>query len=495
MKKGAFGKGGRAGKAGALAGKPAKADASKCAAAAAAAPELVWDKKAMSGLLNAVRAESFGEVTLNPAQDPGYLGRLTARVSSTAFKPTDSQICIKLMEWNMTFGGSQEAFEKCEMSVQRSDAAKRHENIWASQAASVSRSAVGDHESKVQRVPRLSYQDTPAAQSSPARASAFSKGAGKEAGKEAGVAKDVPSTPASARPLPAAASSKGKKRSSSKDAASTDSAKKDKQKGKEREKTEMELSEVDDESEEEDNTKGRRTRRKLLYEDLTTPAASAAKPYHPLNPGSSKGKDTTSLDSSASPDTGKTKKAHRTGDAGGGSSSRAAAAVRNSTSTGKGVALRRAAWASSAKDAEKVDPNAGVPGFLLRARTALRDAGGAEKYEAADVSGANEIMELERVLRPDCSGAKGGASPGKKARDCSKAKDKEAAEAHVGGEEEREAVMAWGTTVVRRQMCSNHVAHTLDGLEPQLEHVTQVLSIFTYTCSICDISIFAYTGD
>jgi len=134
-------------------GKAARADA------APAPPVLQWDKHAMMALLNAVRAESFGEVTLNPSQDDGYLARLVARVRTASFAPTDAQVCLKLFEWRASYGDSQEAFEKCEMSVQRSEAAKRHEKIWASQ--DVSRSSVGEHSSQVKRVARASYAVPP----------------------------------------------------------------------------------------------------------------------------------------------------------------------------------------------------------------------------------------------------------------------------------------------------------------------------------------------
>jgi hypothetical protein len=78
---------------------------------------VVWDKRACTRLLNAVRAESFGEITLNPGQDEGYLQRLHLRVRSPDFWPTNAMICLKLNAWLNTFGETPEAFAKCEMSV------------------------------------------------------------------------------------------------------------------------------------------------------------------------------------------------------------------------------------------------------------------------------------------------------------------------------------------------------------------------------------------
>ena len=49
------------------AGKAAAA-AGKAGGGAAAAPELLWDRRAMTRLLNAVRAESFGDVRRRRAQ-------------------------------------------------------------------------------------------------------------------------------------------------------------------------------------------------------------------------------------------------------------------------------------------------------------------------------------------------------------------------------------------------------------------------------------------
>jgi len=235
----------------------------------AASPDLVWDKRAMTALLNAVRAESFGELTLNPAQDAGFLGRLVARVRSANFSPTDSQICLKLFEWHAAFGGSPEAFEKCEMSVQRTDAAKRHEGIWASQAASVSRSAVGIDDSQVKRVPRLSYQAASETPASPARASAF---------RTSAAPSRSPDNPPAAHALPVAASAKGNKRpSAAANVTATDSGH-----GKSKGKADAGEN-VNDESVEEETTNSRRTRRKLLPANAADHADKSSSPQSPEN--------------------------------------------------------------------------------------------------------------------------------------------------------------------------------------------------------------------
>ena len=247
---------------------------SNAASKPAASPELVWDKRAMTALLNAVRAESFGELTLNPAQDAGFLGRLVARVRSASFSPTDSQICLKLFEWHAAFGGSPEAFEKCEMSVQRTDAAKRHEGIWASQAASVSRSAVGIDDSQVKRVPRLSYQAASETPASPARASAFRT----SACRTSAAPSSSPDTSPAAHALPVAASAKGKKRpSAAANVTATDSVH-----GKSKGNADAGEN-VNDESVEEETTNSRRTRRKLLPANAADHADKSSSPQSPEN--------------------------------------------------------------------------------------------------------------------------------------------------------------------------------------------------------------------
>ena len=341
---------------------------SNAASKPAASPELVWDKRAMTALLNAVRAESFGELTLNPAQDAGFLGRLVSRVRSASFSPTDSQICLKLFEWHAAFGGSPEAFEKCEMSVQRTDAAKRHEGIWASQAASVSRSAVGIDDSQVKRVPRLSYQAASETPASPARASAFRTSAAPSRSLD---------TPPAAHALPIAASAKGKKRpSAAANVTATDSGH-----GKSKEKADAGES-VNDESVEEETTNSRRTRRKLLPAKAADHAENSSSPQSPENAkgaGISSTHATPSQQTSASraptaekggkelyhPLSLHSRTAHSAAaDAQRGSSSRSASAASArqvaSGGGGKPVASRRLALAAvSSSSAAPQDPEAG----------------------------------------------------------------------------------------------------------------------------------------
>lgn len=344
-------------------------------------PALVWDKSAMNSLLNAVRAECLGEVTLNPVQDGGYLSRLVARVKSPAFQPTDGQISMKLFEWHATYGGDQEAFERCEMAVQRTDAAKRHEDIWASQAASVSRSAVGENEAQVKRVPRLNFQD---------RASTL-------ASNDAAPASQT--TPSAARRLSGAGTTKVKKRTTVEDAA--------KGNGKE--------AATQGEFDAGDQASGRRTRRKLLPEYPSE--GCAASPQDPKGKGAAlDANETPSPEAPASRAQTAEKKTSRLSDplkasahcddAEGSASSRSrsrnsvAGTSRPGSGSGsfKAGTSRRLAWATAGRGAAEVDPNTGVQGFLRRARTALRDAGGADRYAQANSSGANGRAVLSEIL-------------------------------------------------------------------------------------------------
>ena len=355
-------------------------------------PALVWDKGAMKSLLNAVRAECLGEVTLNPVQDGGYLSRLVARVKAPTFQPTDGQISMKLFEWLTTYGGDQEAFEKCEMAVHRTDAAKRHEGIWASQAASVSRSAVGDDETRVKRVPRLSFKAAPHHSPTPAF-------------DEPATASQTP--PLAARCLPSSTVAKGKKRSPAEGDGS----------GKGKEPAE-EGGQMDD------KTSERRTRRKLVpeYPGEGSAAASpeksqekgaAADANETPSPRAAASRAATAEKKKKSPLTDAAKASAHCGGEGGGSSARSHASAAGALRLGgggssfKAGASRRLAWAAAGRSAaspSSLDPTAGVPGFLLRARKALREAGGAEKYAQENRSGANGRAALAEMLAERMSG-------------------------------------------------------------------------------------------
>jgi len=455
-----------------------KPDAGKTGAVSA--PQaLVWDKPTMKSLLYAVRAECLGEVTLSPMQDDGYLGRIVARVRTPAFKPTDSHLCLKLAEWHDQFGGSQEAFESCEMFVQRSDAGKRHEGSWASQAASVSRSAVGDNSTAIKRVPRLSFQGPAAAMQSPKRKnSVFSSH--KATPADAPVADE----PTSQTMLPAArpvlAGAKGKKQKAA-----------DEGKGKQPADETSQADEPGDESESEDNQHGRRTRRKLLDDypndggKRPVKNAKAKQPavalYHPLTPASQADKDKAASCANTAENSKKSSRGAHSND--GCTSSRSAPAAARSggggsvSSGAKPGAARRLAWAATANSSAPADPNAGVSGFLLRARTAIREAGGAEKYASADGSGGNAIRSIWQVLSSGTTVSKSTrtkksadnsnsstapGSPSKKGR-ASPANTPNTVCEEGGGklavaEEEAEkvqcaAAMSWATTIVRRQVC------------------------------------------
>ena len=527
---------GASGKAAGAAGKAAGAAGKVAGAAAAAAPALQWDKRAMTRLLNAVRAESFGEVTLNPTQDEGYLGRLEARVRTADFRPTNAQLCLKLFEWFGTFGGSPEAFEKCEMSVLRSDAGKRHEGIWASQVqvAPAGGYAGGADDAQQKRVPRLSFQAAPA--SSPARplGSAFRR-------DSAAAEPESRAKPRAVQPAAVGAEPKGKKRAAPASAGAADAddaadaapdsgkggaaGRLGKGKGKKRESGKDvadDEGEVQDESDEDDTPAGRRTRRRLLPE-YPGPGAAATSGKAAAGERSARGAhDTPSphkaasraptaekLTKASSTDKGAQKGVAHSGSAQEGSSSRpqssaarkspgeagsrtTAAAGPSSGSSAKGGAARRLAWAATSRNSAPVDPNAGVPGFLLRARTALREAGGAQAYARADTSGANTRVALADVLSacaPTSSasgsgrggrgggGGGGGGSASKKAghkhAPPENARRVMAAAADV--EEEGKAVMAWASTEVRRQLSCNRSGQALHGLEPQAEQVQQIL--------------------
>ena len=82
----------------------------------------------------------------------------------------------------------------------------------------------------------------------------------------------------------------------------------------------------------------------------------------------------------------------------------------------KAGASRRLAWAAAGRSAASpscLDPTAGVSGFLLRARTALREAGGAEKYAQENRSGANGRAALAEMLAERMSGCEDGVGVGR----------------------------------------------------------------------------------
>ena len=87
---------------------------------------------------------------------------------------------------------------------------------------------------------------------------------------------------------------------------------------------------------------------------------------------------------------------------------------RRNKSSAAATAVATAVVASAAtagRGAAEVDPNTGVQGFLRRARTALRDAGGADRYAQANSSGANGRAVLSEILAERMLGREDGGEP------------------------------------------------------------------------------------
>ena len=467
------------------AAQPGKGGNAARADAAPAPPVLQWDKHAMMALLNAVRAESFGEVTLNPSQDDGYLARLVARVRTPAFAPTDAQVCLQLFAWRAQYGDSQEAFEKCEMSVQRSEAAKRHEKIWASQ--DVSRSSVGEHSSQVKRVARASYAAPP---SPTKRMSAFASSGSPTTPHAAPRPEPAPTHAPRKRKQGAAMRGKGKEMADQSDhEAGEDDGAEGLPEGRTRRK--LSLDNVGDKKE-----KGGAAKAAATGEDdraqrnITSSNRGAGGADCDVGGSSMPGHDRTAKTPASSKDRPRkeaTRPAAAAAPRGGGGGGSAVA--------GGGAGRRRWSAPGSYRAPPAFDPNAGVSGFLLRARNALRDAGGADAYSGADVSRANGSCSLaevlgsgaERGVRDTCTNSRSNAVPSSNSKGRHKASvrctgDTVDRDIGVAGG----AVMAWAETVVRRQLSTNHIAESLDRLDTQLGQVAIFLWVHIRVSCACE---------
>lgn len=83
-----------------------------------------WNRRRCMLLCDAVRAESIGDLTLDPApeDDDDYLDRLADRINGM----TVDDIKAKLSEWHTQFGSGEADFERCEELLGQSESAAKH---------------------------------------------------------------------------------------------------------------------------------------------------------------------------------------------------------------------------------------------------------------------------------------------------------------------------------------------------------------------------------